>query len=329
MASPDARPTILVIGSLNMDLVAHTPRIPAGGETLLAHTYGFHTGNGGKGANQAVAIARLGGGIVRCAIVGMVGDDAFGEKLRGGLEKEGVDVSGVGVEEGKSSGVATILIEDNGQNRILVSPGANFSLTPSHIPDLDTTSPAMVVLQHEVPLDTISHAIKLYSTPPTNTLVLLNPAPAVDPATLASHDIDLSNVDFFIPNETEAGISYAGHEAAGSITTVTEAQRIAKSLLVDRGVRKAVIVTLGGQGVVAAYYNEDGEVLTEHVPAQKVNVVDTTAAGDTFTGAFAVSYVEGRGVLESIKRGVEASARTVQKKGAQGSIPMRSELGWI
>lgn len=187
----------------------------------------------------------------------------------------------------------------------------------------------MVVLQHEVPFDTISHAIKLYSTPPTNTLILLNPAPAVDPATLASHDIDLSNVDFFIPNETEAGISYAGHEAAGSVTTVTEAERIAKSLLVDRGVRKAVIVTLGSQGAVAAYYNEDGDVLTEHVPALKVNVVDTTAAGDTFIGGFAVSYVEGMGVLGSIKRGVEASARTVQKKGAQESVPRRAELGWV
>lgn len=187
----------------------------------------------------------------------------------------------------------------------------------------------MVVLQHEVPFDTISHAIKLYSTPPTSTLVVLNPAPAVDPATLAAHDIDLSNVDFFIPNEIEAGISYAGHEAAGSATTITEAERIAKSLLVDRGVRKAVIVTLGGQGVVAAYYNEEGGVLTEHVPAQKVNVVDTTAAGDTFIGGFTVSYMEGRGVLESIKRGVEASARTVQQKGAQGSIPRRAELGWV
>ncbi|RPB22796.1 Ribokinase-like protein [Terfezia boudieri ATCC MYA-4762] len=311
MASPDTRPTILVIGSLNMDLVTHTPRIPVGGETLLAHTYGFHTGNGGKGANQAVAIARLGGGSVRCAMVGIVGDDAFGEKLRGGLENEGVD------------------IEDNGQNRILVSPGANFSLTPSHIPDLDTNSPAMVVLQHEIPFDTISHAIKLYSTPPTNTLVLLNPAPAVDPATLASHDIDLSNVDFLIPNETEAGISYAGHEAAGSVTTVPEAERIAKSFLVDRGVRKAVIITLGGQGVVAAYHNEEGDVLTAHIPAQEVDVVDTTAAGDTFIGGFAASYVEGKGVLESIKKGVEASARTVQKKGAQESIPMRAELRWV
>ena len=136
-------------------------------------------------------------------------------------------------------------------------------------------------------------------------------------------------MDFLIPNETEAGISYAGHEAAGSATTVTEAERIAKSFLVDRGVRKAVIVTLGGQGVVAAYYNEEGDVLTEHVPAREVDVVDTTAAGDTFIGGFAVSYVEGRGVLESIERGVEASARTVQKKGAQGSIPKRAELEWV
>lgn len=110
MTSTDARPTILVIGSLNMDLVTHTPRIPVGGETLLAHTHGFHTGPGGKGANQAIAIARLGGDSVRCAMVGMVGDDAFGAELRGGLEKEGVDVREVGVEKGKSSGVAVILV---------------------------------------------------------------------------------------------------------------------------------------------------------------------------------------------------------------------------
>lgn len=113
------------------------------------------------------------------------------------------------------------------------------------------------------------------------------------------------------------------------MTTVSEAERIAKSFLVDRGVKKAVIITLGGQGVVVAYYDEQGQVRTEHVPAQKVDVVDTTAAGDTFTGGFAVSYVEGRGILESVRRGVEASARTVQKKGAQSSIPLRSELGWI
>ncbi|KAF8463092.1 Ribokinase-like protein [Kalaharituber pfeilii] len=328
MATPST-PYILVIGSLNMDLVTHTPRIPVGGETLLAHTYGFHTGAGGKGANQAVAIARLGGNAVKCAMVGMVGDDTFGRELKGGLEKEGIDVSRVGVEEGKSSGVAVILIEDSGQNRILVSPGANFSLRSSHLPiptPNHTASPSMIVLQHEIPLPIISYAIQVFSTRPSTTLVLLNPAPAVSPATLLEHNISLSNVDFFVPNEIEAGITYSG--IAESVTTVSSATEIAKSFLVERGVRKAVIITLGGQGVVVAYYDEEGIILTEHVPAQKVNVVDTTAAGDTFIGGFATSYVEGRGVMESVRRGVEAAARTVQKKGAQLSIPTRKELGW-
>ena len=109
-SSSSTKPTILIIGSLNMDLVTHTPRVPVGGETLLAHTFGFHTGPGGKGANQAVAVARLGADRVACAMVGMVGDDAFGSELKEGLRSEGVDVSGVGVEKGKSSGVAVILV---------------------------------------------------------------------------------------------------------------------------------------------------------------------------------------------------------------------------
>lgn len=219
----------------------------------------------------------------------------------------------------------------------MVSMGANSSLSPSHIPRyLAGCAPAMVVLQHEIPLDTVSHAIKLYSSSSSssssssNTLVLLNPAPAVDPATLAAHGIDLSNVDFFIPNETEACISYAGYDAISSVVTVAEAGRLAKAFLVEKGVKKAAIVTLGEQGVVVAYYDNEGKVQMEHVAAQKVDVVvDTVGAGDTFTSGFAVSFVEGHGIVGSVKRGIEASARTVQKKGAMDSVPTRADLGWV
>ena len=208
--------------------------------------------------------------------------------------------------------------------------GANSSLSPSHIPHLLAgNAPAMIVLQHEIPLDTVSHAIKLYSTSSSNTLVLLNPAPAVDPATLAAHDIDLSNVDFFIPNETEACISYTGYDTISSVVTVAEAGRLARAFLVEKGVKKAAIVTLGDQGAIVAYYGSKGEVQTEHIAAQKVDVVDTVGAGDTFTSGFAVSFVEGHGIVGSVKRGIEASARAVQKKGAMKSVPTRAELGWV
>ena len=208
--------------------------------------------------------------------------------------------------------------------------GANSSLLPSHIPHpLAGNAPAMVVLQHEIPLDTVSHAIKLYSTSSSNTLVLLNPAPAVDPVTLAAHDIDLSNVDFFIPNETEAWISYAGHDAISPVITVAKACLLASGFLSEKGVKKAAIVTLGEQGVVVAYYDDKGKVQTLHIAAQEVGVVDTVGAGDTFTSAFAVSFVEGHGIVESVNRGIQASARTVQKRGAMESIPTRAELGWV
>ena len=212
----------------------------------------------------------------------------------------------------------------------MVSMGANFSLSPSHIPHPSAgNAPAMVVLQHEIPLDTVSHAIKLYSAPSSNTLVLLNPAPAADPATLAAHGIDLSNVDFFIPNETEACISYAGYDAISPVVTVAEAGRLARAFLAEKGVKKAAIVTLGEQGAVVAYYDDSGTAQMEHVAAHKVDVVDTVGAGDTFTSAFAVSFVEGHGIVGSVKRGIEASARAVQKKGAMASVPTRAELGWV
>ncbi|KAI5787737.1 Ribokinase-like protein [Peziza echinospora] len=323
-------PTILLIGSLNMDLVTNTPRMPVAGETLLADTYGFHTGPGGKGANQAVAIARLGGDKVKCAMIGMVGDDVFGGEMRGQLEREGIDVSGVGIEKGVSSGVAAILIEHTGENRILVSPGANFVLTPSRI-ELVSPLPDLLVLQQEIPLDTVAHAIKLYSDPSSKTLVLLNPAPAFSESVTAAAGIDLRNVDFFVPNETEAAITI-GSESP--VETISQAKEVAQTLLVGKGVRKAVIITMGGQGVVVAYYEDDaaaaeaGKIRIEHVPAMKVKAIDTTGAGDTFIGGFSVNLVAGCGILKSVQRGIEAAAWTVQRKGTQKGIPHRRETDW-
>ena len=290
---------ILVVGSLNMDLVVRSPRHPQPGETLLGTE--FHTFPGGKGANQAVAAARLGGQV---KLIGRVGADAFGDALLETCSQDGVDTRHVEQLQDAPTGIALITVNDAGQNTIVVVPGANGKLSP---PDLLSAAPAfegasVVVIQLEIPLLTVTYAADLARR--YGARVVLNPAPA-QPLSATC----LEQVDVLIPNQSEAAL-LTGCALAGD----------AARRLMASGVR-SVIVTMGEGGVLIA----EGETAT-HLPAHRVSVVDTTAAGDAFVGAFAVALAEGRTVREAAAWGNAAGALAVTRAGAQPSLPERAEV---
>jgi ribokinase len=297
-------PDIVVVGSLNMDLVARAPRLPVPGETLTGAS--FATLPGGKGANQAVAAARLG---ARTMMIGCVGDDAFGAQLRAGLQADGVDCAGVRVATGVTSGVAAIVVDDAGRNGIVVIPGANGELVAA---DVDACAEALaaariVILQLEIPLATVEHAARRAKA--LGKLVILNPAPAQPlPASL------LALADLLVPNEIEAA-ALAG-APVGSVDDAVAAGR----RLRDAGAR-TVLVTLGAQGVVVV---EPGGA--RHHPAQAVRAVDTTAAGDTFIGGLGAALVRGLALPAAIAFAQAAAAISVTRPGAQPSIPFLREL---
>ncbi|MGD8626690.1 MAG: ribokinase [Anaerolineae bacterium] len=295
---------ITVVGSLNMDLVARAARLPQPGETILGHD--FRTVPGGKGANQAVAAARLG---ARVTMVGRVGDDAFGDQLIENLAASGVDHSLVGRDAQAATGVALIVVDDGGQNSIVVAPGANGRLTPS---DVEAAEAAIagsdaLLLQLESPLESVVRAAEMAHA--HGVRVILNPAPArALPASL------LSRVEVLIPNESEAAL-------LASMPAGDRAEATAAALaLQKRGVGQ-VVVTLGARGALLA----GGEGVT-HFAAFAVTPVDTTAAGDAFVGSFAVALAEGRSPAGAVRRGNAAGALAASKPGAQPSLPTRQEL---
>jgi ribokinase len=295
---------VLVVGSLNMDLVMRVPRVPEAGETLTGHE--FFMVPGGKGANQAVACARLG---ARVAQIGRVGADAFGRVLRDGLARDGIDHRHVTTDDAAATGVAVIAVEEAGRNRIMLAPGANATLSAAQ---LDTAAAAfrraaLTILQLEVPLSTVEHAVGLATR--AGCPVLLNPAPAqAVPASL------WPSIDYLVPNENEAalltGIAVTDPRSAGE----------AALKLLGLGVRR-VLLTLGEQGVLIAA--PEG---VRHLPAQKADAIDTTAAGDTFIGGFAVGLLEGLALDQAAGLGQRAAAVCVARRGAQPSIPYRREL---
>ena len=295
---------IIVVGSLNMDLVMRTPRVPVGGETLNGHE--FSTLPGGKGANQAVACARLGS---KVGMIGQVGADSFGDTLRDGLRTDGIDVSGVKKTASAGTGVAMILVEDIGQNRIVLAAGANGTLSPVDIEAQSTVieDAAMLVVQLEVPLPVVQRAIAIAHA--AGVPVLLNPAPA---APLPEDIWPL--IDILVPNESEA--SLLAETNVSDATSAFAAARIFR----QRGVG-CVLVTLGEQGV--AVIDDTGE---RHIPAQIVKAVDTTAAGDTFIGGLTAGLIEGMSLDQAVALGQKASALCVTRRGAQPSIPYRQEL---
>ena len=301
---------IVVIGSINMDLVLRVPRMPLPGETLTGGA--FRTIPGGKGANQAVACARMSGkaeaGGQRVAMVACVGDDAFGATLRSALVGDGIIDSHITTLPGVASGIASILVDDNGQNSIVIAGGANDLLSPAHIDAAQglIEQADIVVLQLETPMDTVVHAIKLARS--LGKTVVLNPAPA---ASLPDGVLEL--VDYLIPNEIEAAM------LAGVAPDSTDIAALAAAL--QKQGSDNVIITLGSKGVHAALYGGDTAF-----PAEAVKAVDTTAAGDTFIGGFVAGLASGMDEAEAIGQGQRAAVWSVTKPGAQTSIPFLHEL---
>ena len=301
---------IVVIGSINMDLVLRVPRMPLPGETLTGGA--FRTIPGGKGANQAVACARLSGKVAaggqQVAMIGCVGDDAFGATLRAALVGDGIIDSHITTLPGVASGIASILVDDNGQNSIVIAGGANDLLSPAHIDAAKELieQADIVVLQLETPMATVVHAIKLARS--LGKTVVLNPAPA---ASLPAGVLEL--VDYLIPNEIEAAM-LAGVSPEGA-----DAKALAAAL--QKLGSDNVIITLGSKGVHAALYGGDYTF-----PAEAVQAVDTTAAGDTFIGGFVAGLASGMDEAEAISQGQRAAAWSVTKPGAQTSIPHLHEL---
>lgn len=296
--------SILVVGSSNTDMVIRTEHLPAPGETVIGGT--FLMNPGGKGANQAVAAARLGG---RIAFICKTGDDLFGRQTRALFNEEGIDTAHLFTDPQRPSGVALITVDAQAENCIVVAPGANAGLSPADIrlsaEAFDAA--ALVLLQLEIPMETVEEAA--FAAHAKGKTVVLNPAPAS-----VLSDRLLRAVDLLTPNASEA-------EAITGITIADEASALAAAKqLVGRGVGN-VIVTLGASGALVY----DGYA-HEMVPACKVQAADTTAAGDIFNGALAVALSEGRTLVEAARFAAKASAIAVTRIGAQSSAPYRTEV---
>ncbi|PYB78794.1 ribokinase [Pseudomonas sp. LB-090624] len=296
---------VVVVGSLNMDLVVRAQRLPRAGETLPGES--FFTVPGGKGANQAVAVARLGGSV---AMIGNVGDDDYGRQLHRALYVEGIDCQGVSTCPGVSSGVALITVDAASQNCIVIIPGGNGLLTPEVVQRFDALLQAaeVVICQLEVPEETV--AWTLARGRQLGKQVILNPAPATGPLPADW----FACIDYLTPNESEA------EALTGIPVTDQRSALLAGERLLQLGAGK-VIITLGAQGALLVTANGH-----QHYPAPVVQPLDTTAAGDTFIGGFAAGLVRGWEEGEAIAFGQRAAALSVTRAGAQPSIPYLAEL---
>jgi ribokinase len=296
----ETRKPIVVVGSVTMDMVTRTPQIPRIGQTVIGTS--FSTTPGGKGANQAVAAARLGYPV---QFIGMVGDDVYGPQLMENLTQAGVDTSSIAATNG-SSGLAPIFLDESGQNAIVVVPGANGKVDTKYVDDhIDVIRNAgMVLCQLELPMATIDHTLALcaqFKVP-----VMLDPAPAA-----ALSDPVWKQVAWFTPNETEA---------AFYLDDGSDPEPIARELLA-RGL-KGVVLKRGAEGAYVAV--ADGKA--GWVQPFAVNAIDTVAAGDCFNGAFAVALLEGNDPWAAARFACAASAISVTRRGAQASMPTRDDL---
>lgn len=297
---------IAVVGSNMVDLITYTDRMPGPGETIEAPR--FEMGCGGKGANQAIAAARLGAEVM---MVSKVGDDIFADNTLRNFEQSGMDTRFVERVPGTSSGVAPIFVEPSGENSILIIKGANALLSPA---DVDRAADALkecdlIVMQLEVPLETVYHTIEFGARHGIETL--LNPAPA--PADLDPKRIE--QVTYLVPNQTElATIS------GMPVTSEQEAEAAARAL-VTSGIR-SVIVTLGARGALVV----TGDAPVVHIPPVPVTPVDTTGAGDAFIGSFARYYVETRDLTAALHKAVRYAADSITRPGTQKSYATRAEF---
>jgi ribokinase len=292
---------IVVVGSINMDLVAHTAHIPKPGETVIGSSFQIHSG--GKGANQAVAIARMD---YPCTLLGKVGHDVFGSTLLESLQRDGVDTSHIETVKNVASGTAIIAVEDNGENCIIVTPGANFEVSIAYLESkiVVLQNAGMILTQLEIPLETVEWLA--ISCRRLGIPFVLDPAPAQElPASL------LTCVDWFTPNETEAAFYAPGMRDDKSTLAA----------LFSAGIRQ-VVLKQGSRGAILA--TSTGE--TYPIEAFPVEVKDTTAAGDAFNGAFAAALMRGNRPEESARLASAAAALSVTRLGAQPSMATRRDM---
>lgn len=303
-----AQPNITVVGSINMDLVFRTPRMPAVGETISG--YDFVQIAGGKGANQAVAAARQG---AATTFIACVGDDAHGQQSISGLQADGIVTEFIRIAPNVATGVAGIFVDDHGNNSIVIAPGANAQLTPVHINQAKEAicNADLLICQCETPLATVTVAIQLAFDHCVK--VLFNPAPAIP-----LPDELLAKVSYLIVNETEAT------QLSGVHVIDVASAKIASDNLLARGI-PCVLLTMGEHGVCVAELAGQTNA-HHHLPAIPVHVIDTTAAGDTFVGAFATAIGRGLSVLDATNEAQFSAALAVTKLGAQSSIPYREEV---
>ncbi|KAK2591649.1 putative ribokinase [Conoideocrella luteorostrata] len=320
--SPSTIPRITILGSLNIDLVSYVPHHPLPGETLTSSH--FTTSPGGKGANQAVACGKLSHHssdlslppTASVSMLGAVGNDAYGKILLESLSSYGVDTQGVSVRQDGKTGIAIIVVDEpSGQNRIILSPESNHSLLPADFKKLPDPRPDLLIMQLEIPFDTVMQALE--AAKEDRVPVLLNPAPAQELPESA-----YAGLAHLIVNETEASILSGCPES--DLDHVAGLESVA-GIFLGRGVQN-VVITLGGRGVY--YATKSGSKAL--VQALKANVVDTTAAGDTFVGSYALAVVNAGKAQFDIDAAVQAANRassiTVSRKGAQTSIPWKDEL---
>jgi ribokinase len=300
---------VIVVGSVNVDLVVHGERLPTPGETVTGGTFRRH--QGGKGGNQAVAAARLGRPTF---LIAAVGDDPFGKQARFDLEANGVDLSGLATSPMASTGVALIMVDDEGENLISVAPGANAELSAGapvtaldHLAHLDRLDGDVVLVSREIPNETVMEALAYARH--IGALTVLNPAPADGIA-----DVDLDAVDVLTPNRGELVACAGGLD--------TDPPEVLARRLIGAGVHRAVVVTLGADG--ALLVPADGPVV--HVPGHVVQTVDATGAGDTFSGALAAGLAEGRPIEEAVRRATVAAALSTTVPGARGGMPTLEAL---
>jgi len=294
---------IFVIGSSNTDMVVKTAELPLPGETILGGT--FFMNAGGKGANQAVPAARPGGNVT---LVTKLGNDIFGKQTMEGFKKENIDTKYVFLDNNNPSGTALIIVNAEGENCIVVAPGANANLLPSDIERVKNIGEASIILmQLEIPIHTIEYVAKLAKS--NHQKLIINPAPAQN-----LDDELLRGLFLITPNETEAFL-LTGIKVVDEATASTASQ-----VFLKKGV-KNVIITLGREG---AYFQNDNLKIKINAPA--VKTLDTTAAGDTFNGAISVAITENMDWEKALQFSVQAASISVTRMGAQSSVPYRKEL---
>lgn len=295
---------IIVVGSMNMDMVVKTSHIPQPGETVLGGS--FFMNPGGKGANQAIAVARLGG---KVAFIGKIGDDIFGKQSFQLFDEEGVETSGILSDRESSSGIALITVDEQGENSIVVAPGANARLEPADVKSVSDKYPEceILLMQLEIPMETVAFAAK--HARERGLLVIVNPAPA----NKLVHSL-FPLIDILTPNVTEAEM------LSGIRITDIESAKQAATHIHGQGV-KHVVITLGKDGAAVL---DNGNFA--HIPAPVVETVDTTAAGDVFNGALAVALSEGKNLTDATAFACRVASISVTKMGAQSSIPYRNEV---